>query len=86
MNEPSCPYLVRETTAYRESLDLSTASPTTVIVNSFCAHPFHGIRLDLGDAQAVVEEHCAACTLPRPPAERQGHELQPPTRWSVRRR
>ena len=66
MNEPRCPYLVRETTAYRESLDLSRPAPTTVVVNWYCAHPFHGIRMDLGDARAAVEECCAACGLPRP--------------------
>ena len=66
MNEPGCPHLVRETTVYRESLDLSRPAPVTVIVNWFCAHPFHGIRLDLGDARAEVEERCAACALPRP--------------------
>jgi hypothetical protein len=66
MNRLGCPHLVRETVTYRESLDLSRPAPVLVTVNWYCGHPFHGIRLDLGDAQAVVEERCAACTLPRP--------------------
>ena len=65
MNETDCPYLIRETIAYRESLDLSMSAPTTVTVTWHCSHPFHGIRLDLGDARAQVEERCAACSLPR---------------------
>jgi hypothetical protein len=65
MTESDCPYLVRETVAYRESLDLSRSAPTRVVVTWYCSHPFHGIRLDLGDARAEVEKLCAACTLPR---------------------
>jgi hypothetical protein len=84
MNEPACPYLVRETIAFRESLDLSRPAPTTVVVNWYCGHPFHGIRLDLGDAQAAVEQHCAACSLPRPAAEEKRES--PPVRRSVRAR
>ena len=48
MNRLGCPHLVRETVTYRESLDLSRAAPTRVMVNWYCGHPFHGIRLDLG--------------------------------------
>ena len=65
MNNPSCPYLVRETTAYRGTLDLSAPAKYEVISTWYCAHPFHGIRLDLGDAYAEVEQVCAACTLPQ---------------------
>jgi hypothetical protein len=66
MNRPDCPYLVRETVTYRESLDLSRAAPTRVMVSWYCGHPFHGIRLDLGDAEAAVDERCADCALPPP--------------------
>ena len=66
MNRLGCPYLVRETVTYRESLDLSRAAPTRVMVNWYCGHPFHGIRLDLGDAEAEVDERCADCALPPP--------------------
>jgi hypothetical protein len=86
MNEPCCPYLVRETTSYRESLDLSKASPTTVVVTWHCSHPFHGIRIELGDGRADAEKRCEACTLPRPGAGQSGHDPQARTRWSARRR
>ena len=69
MTEPACPYLVRERTAFRESLDLSREAPFQVVVNWYCEHPFHGLRLDLGDARANVEQHCAACSLPRPQSD-----------------
>jgi hypothetical protein len=65
MNEPDCPYLIRETIAYRESLDLSRRAPTRVTVSWQCSHPFHGIRLEIGDARDHVADHCSACTLPR---------------------
>jgi hypothetical protein len=65
MNVPDCPYLVRETITYRESLDLSRPAATRVVVTWHCSHPFHGIRLDLGDSLAEIEELCAICTLPR---------------------
>jgi hypothetical protein len=83
MNEPGCPYLVRETTVYRESLDLSRAAPTTVVVSWHCKHPFHGIRLDLGDVRTAVEERCAACALPRP-AHAEGERAAPSCRQDVR--
>jgi hypothetical protein len=67
MNEPGCPYLVRETITYRESLDLSREAATKVVVTWHCRHPFHGIRLGLGDSIVEIRELCAACTLP--PAE-----------------
>jgi hypothetical protein len=57
---------MRERVAYRESLDLARVAPTTVVVTWYCVHPFHGIRLDLGDERAAVEERCAVCSLPRP--------------------
>ncbi len=65
MKQPSCPYLVREATAYRGNLDLSAPATYEVIVTWHCEHPFHGIRLELGDARAEMEQLCAACTLPR---------------------
>ena len=65
MTDPACPHLVREKTAFRESLDLSGDAPFRVIVTWYCEHPFHGIRLELGDARAEVERHCAVCSLPR---------------------
>jgi hypothetical protein len=80
MPEPDCPYLVRETIAYRESLDLSRAAPTTVVVTWFCEHPFHGIRLDLGNGRAAVEERCAVCSLPWPEAPDPGRERPAPRR------
>jgi hypothetical protein len=66
MDHPDCPYLVCETVAYRESLDLSRAARTRVSVTWYCSHPFHGIRLDLGDVRATAEEGCARCALPQP--------------------
>jgi hypothetical protein len=69
MTEPACPYLARETTAFRESLDLSREAPFRVVVTWYCEHPFHGIRLELGDARAEVERHCAVCSLPRAGAQ-----------------
>ena len=60
-----CPHLVRETIAYRESLDLSRESRTRVITAWQCVHPFHGIAVDLGDVRGEMEHHCAACRLPR---------------------
>jgi hypothetical protein len=65
MSEPGCPYLVRERITYRESLDLTRAASTTVIVTWYCSHPFHGIRLELGTVAETVADHCAACALPR---------------------
>jgi hypothetical protein len=64
MSGLDCPYLVRETIAYRESLDLSREARTHVVTAWQCAHPFHGIAVDLGDARGEVERHCAACRLP----------------------
>ena len=66
MKTPVCPYLAFEKTAFRESLDLSVASQLIVTVTWYCEHPFHGIRLELGDARAEVEKLCAGCSLPRP--------------------
>jgi len=64
MREPDCPHLVCETITYRESLDLSREARTCVITAWQCAHPFHGIAVELGDVRGAVEEHCAACRLP----------------------
>ena len=64
MSRLDCPYLVRETIAYRESLDLSREARTRVVTAWQCAHPFHGIAVELGDVRGAVEEHCAACRLP----------------------
>jgi hypothetical protein len=69
MKRPACPYLVRERTAFRESLDLSQEAPFQVVVTWYCKHPFHGIRLELGDARVEVEQVCAACTLPLPQSD-----------------
>ena len=66
MKKPACSYLVRETTAYRGNLDLSAPATYEVIVTWYCSHPFHGLRLELGDARCDVESHCAACSLPAP--------------------
>ena len=66
MTHPPCPYLVCEKTAFRATLDLSEAAPVSIVVTWYCRHPFHGIRLELGDARHEVEKHCAACSLPRP--------------------
>jgi hypothetical protein len=63
-NDPDCPYLLRETLTWRESLDLSKNAPMRVTVMWHCAHPFHGIRLDLGDDPSEVQLLCAACVLP----------------------
>jgi len=65
MTESGCPYLVCEKTAFRGGLDLSEAAPVNIIVTWYCRHPFHGMRLELGDARSDVEKRCAACPLPR---------------------
>ena len=64
MSELDCPYLVRETIAYRESLDLSREARTLVITAWQCNHPFHGIAMDLGEAQREAERRCSQCRLP----------------------
>ena len=66
MTESRCPYLVRERTMYRENLDVSRSAPMTVVITWYCEHPFHGIRMELGDARAAAEGHCGSCALPRP--------------------
>jgi hypothetical protein len=76
-DDPDCPCLLRETVSRRESLDLSKDAPMRVTEIWYCAHPFHGLRLSLGDDPAAVRRHCAACTLPRsgsrgPAAEAEG--------------
>ena len=58
MTELVCPYLVNETMAFRTTLDLSAAAKYEVVVTWYCEHPFHGIRLELGDGRADVEQHC----------------------------
>ncbi len=65
MTKPRCPYLVCETTAIRETLDVREAAPLSVTVTWYCRHPFHGIRLELGDGRSDMEKHCAVCSLPR---------------------
>lgn len=64
MTESGCPYLTCEKTAFRRSLDLTEAPPITIILTWYCRHPFHGLRLEFGDARSEVENYCAACTLP----------------------
>jgi hypothetical protein len=66
MTESACHYLTCETTTFRESLDLSKEARVTVVLTWYCRHPFHGIRLELGDEFCAVERRCAACALPRP--------------------
>jgi hypothetical protein len=65
MTHSCCPYLTCEKTAFRASLDLTEAAPVSIIVIWHCRHPFHGMRLELGDARSEVESHCAACSLPK---------------------
>ena len=61
-----CPYLRRETTGLRPvGLDLTEPAPLIVTHTWYCAHPFHGLRVELGDVQGDVERLCAACVLPR---------------------
>ncbi len=74
MSEHECPYLLRETIAFRESLDLSRAARTTVTVMWHCSHPFHGIRLELGEGRDKVRERCSDCALPHAAEAGQGHE------------
>ena len=66
MAELRCPYLKRERTAWRESLDLSRPAPMAAVITWYCEHPFHGIRVDLGTSWAEVERRCRLCTLPSP--------------------
>ena len=74
MKRPTCPYLVQEKTAFRGNLDLSSPASVRVIVTWYCEHPFHGMRLELGDARVAVEQQCAACPLPRPSDEPDGED------------
>jgi hypothetical protein len=73
---PPCPYLVRETTVHRGSLDLSAPAHYEVASTWYCTHPFHGIRLELGDGRADVEQHCGACALPGAKQAREDADLQ----------
>jgi len=75
-DDPDCRYLLRETLTWRESLDLSKDSPMRVAVSWQCAHPFHGLRLDLGDDLAEVRRRCAGCALPRPGIRKPAAEAQ----------
>ena len=60
-----CPYLRRETTGFRPvSLDLTEPAQLIVSHTWYCAHPFHGLRVELGDALLNVEQLCSACVLP----------------------
>jgi len=70
MTEPCCPYLVCEKTAFRASLDLSAAAPMNIVVTWYCRHPFHGMRLELG-------EHAAKWRGTAQPARFHGN------RWTV---
>lgn len=65
MTDSFCPYLACEKKAFRASLDLTKAAPVSIIVTWWCRHPFHGMRLQLGEVRGEVEKHCAACSLPR---------------------
>jgi hypothetical protein len=65
MTRLGCPYLVSEKAAFRGCLDLSVPAHVNVVVTWYCAHPFHGLRLELGDARSEVEKQCEACSLPR---------------------
>jgi len=69
MTHPACPYLTCEKMAFQGTLDLTRPTKLTVIVTWYCEHPFHGIRLELGDARGDMETLCAACSLPRPDGE-----------------
>lgn len=64
MNALDCPYLLRETLTFRESLDLSKNAPMRVVVSWQCSHPFHGLRLELGEEPGEVRRRCAGCALP----------------------
>jgi len=66
MTGSPCPYLKRERTAWRENLDLSRPAPMTAVITWYCEHPFHGIRVDLGDSRTEAERRCGLCSLPRP--------------------
>jgi hypothetical protein len=74
MTERACPYLTCQKTAFRTSLDLSSPAEVRVIVTWYCEHPFHGLRLELGDARVAVEQQCAACPLPRTSDEPDGED------------
>ena len=70
MIELDCPYLESETTAFRTVVfDLAAPGRPSVAQTWYCRHPFHGVRIELGDARLVVEECCAACRLPRERAD-----------------
>jgi hypothetical protein len=65
MTQCACPYLVCEKAAFRGSLDLTKPAPVNVVVTWYCRHPFHGLRLELGDTRSEVEKQCEACSLPQ---------------------
>jgi hypothetical protein len=69
MTQSACPHLTCEKKAFRGILDLTDAPRLKVILTWYCEHPFHGIRLELGDARGDMETLCAACSLPRPDGE-----------------
>jgi len=58
-------YLTCEKTAFRASLDISDGTRASVIMTWHCRHPFHGMRLELGDVRCVIEKDCAVWSLPR---------------------
>jgi hypothetical protein len=66
MDGMHCPYLHCETTAFRRvGIDLGEPAQVSVTRVWYCRHPFHGLRLELGDARLDMEERCGACGLPK---------------------
>ena len=65
MASQTCCYLQLEKTARRPpGHELTDFRRFDVRKTWYCRHPFHGIRLQLGEAPLDVEERCQVCGLP----------------------
>jgi hypothetical protein len=69
MTTRTCQYQELEKTAVRlPGHDLGESRSFDVKQVWYCRHPFHGIRIELGDGAVEAEERCRVCALPREPA------------------
>ena len=49
--------------ARRMNLNLSGGDTPDVQVAWYCAHPFHGLVINIGETETAMQEHCAQCSL-----------------------
>ncbi len=64
MASHTCSYLEVETTAHRPpGHELSDFRRFDTRKTWYCGHPFHGIRVELGDSLPRVQERCRKCAL-----------------------